>query len=252
MTPPPDIHTLTGVYAVDALPDDEREQFEAHLQVCEACRQEVDELRATAALLAEPVAETPPASLRERVLAGADQQRQVPPRTTVTDLASRRRTPVWATALAGSAAAALLIAVIGLSFAVTSLTDRLDELEVAAGEQREQAALITDVLASPDAQVVSVAGEDGSVVNLVLSHETGRAVFVADGMEPAPHEHTYEMWVIHDDRAVPVGVFDPGPDGRVTHTVTGDLDRAVAIGVTIEPEGGSPEPTTDPVMLLEL
>ena len=48
-----DIHALSGAYAVDALDDDERAQFEAHLAGCPSCRSEVDSLREAAALLAE-------------------------------------------------------------------------------------------------------------------------------------------------------------------------------------------------------
>lgn len=253
MTPPPDIHTLTGVYALDALPDDERESFEAHLEVCDACSQEVTELRSTAALLAEPVCRAAPASLRENVLLAAEDTRQLPPRTTpaVESIASRR-VPVWTRTLALSSAAALVLAVGGLSFAVTELSSRIDELEVQASQAEERTQAMSDVLAAPDAEVHTVAGDDGTVVNLVLSATQGRGVFVAEGMASAPPEHTYELWVIHENHAQPAGMFNPDAAERITHTVTGDLANAVAIGVTIEPEGGSPEPTTEPLMRIDL
>ena len=60
-----DIHKLTGAYALDAVDDIERARFEQHLATCEDCRAEVAELRETAALLADDVAVTAPASLRE-------------------------------------------------------------------------------------------------------------------------------------------------------------------------------------------
>ena len=46
-----ELHTLTGAYALHALPEDERVAFERHLGACEACAQEVRELSATAARL---------------------------------------------------------------------------------------------------------------------------------------------------------------------------------------------------------
>ncbi|MYS19098.1 Putative zinc-finger, partial [Streptomyces sp. DvalAA-14] len=64
-----DLHTLTGAYAVGALPDREAAEFGRHLARCQACAQEVRELRETAARLALAVAEVPPAGLRTRVLA---------------------------------------------------------------------------------------------------------------------------------------------------------------------------------------
>lgn len=70
-----DLHALTGVYALDALPEDERAEFEAHLAGCAACRREVQDFRAVGADLAVVTEEAPPPSLRSKVLqsvAGTD------------------------------------------------------------------------------------------------------------------------------------------------------------------------------------
>ena len=48
-----DIHTLSGAYALDALLDLERAEFERHLSACDACRAEVASLREAASHLAE-------------------------------------------------------------------------------------------------------------------------------------------------------------------------------------------------------
>jgi hypothetical protein len=51
---------------------------------------------------------------------------------------------------------------------------------------------------------------------------------------------------------VPAGLFDPDERGRATRVMTGDVASAVAVGITIEPEGGSVEPSGDPMMVLTL
>ena len=61
-----DIHALSGAYAVDALDDIERAQFEQHLAACAECRAEVASFRETAALLAETEADGRRPSLRAR------------------------------------------------------------------------------------------------------------------------------------------------------------------------------------------
>lgn len=66
-----DLHTLSGAYAVHALTGPESALFERHLAGCAACADEVRTLRETAARLAVPVAEPPPAALRARILAAA-------------------------------------------------------------------------------------------------------------------------------------------------------------------------------------
>ena len=280
MSERPDLHTLTGAYAVDALPDDERVRFEAHLAVCDACAQEVHELQTTASRLGATAVAAPPPQLRDRVLAQIDTVRQERPRgaddvAPVDELAARRGVPRWVAAGLGAAAAVLLVGVAGLGAVVVELRSQVGELEVVAAsaeqagarmaalterleelEARESEVVVTtsalaDVLAAPDA--VNVIVEHDEVVGRVVASPTrGEAVFVADGWEPAPHEHTYELWLISDDRVVPAGLFDPDERGRATRVLTGDISSARAVGVTIEPEGGSPTPSDEPIMVLEL
>ena len=114
-----DLHKLTGAYAVDALDDIERARFEQHLAGCEDCRAEVAELRETASLLTDSVAATPPASLRDSVLAGISQVRPLPPEvivaapTSISSTRAHRRRPVWTTFLV--AAALIVVAGVGVS-----------------------------------------------------------------------------------------------------------------------------------------
>jgi len=115
-----DIHSLSGAYAVDALDDTERADFERHLAECPECRAEVASLRETAAGLSALTQTTPPASMRDAVLAGVRTVRPLPPLPPQTPQAPeapdvravgqvvplRRRPAVW---FAGLAAAALLV-----------------------------------------------------------------------------------------------------------------------------------------------
>jgi anti-sigma factor RsiW len=65
---PSELHQLTGAYALDALPDDERMAFEIHLADCSTCQQEVAEFAATTGALGAAVAETPPPGLKGEVM----------------------------------------------------------------------------------------------------------------------------------------------------------------------------------------
>jgi anti-sigma-K factor RskA len=66
-----DVHELSALYALDVLSDDERAQFEQHLEDCGRCRAEIDGLRTAGSSLAFAVeGPPPPAELRARVLAG--------------------------------------------------------------------------------------------------------------------------------------------------------------------------------------
>src|SRR3546814_10569100 len=61
-----DIHALVGAYAVDALDDIERQQFERHLATCADCRDEVASLRDASSMLSGIPLSPPPPSLRNR------------------------------------------------------------------------------------------------------------------------------------------------------------------------------------------
>ncbi|BCK55825.1 RskA family anti-sigma factor [Nocardia wallacei] len=68
MTCPAGMHDLTAPYVLDALPDEERTAFEAHLRECPCCRREIGELGGTVARLAAAWAQPPSEELRARVL----------------------------------------------------------------------------------------------------------------------------------------------------------------------------------------
>lgn len=271
---PMDLHELTGAYVLHALPSDERDRFVRHLEDCPSCAREVAELRAATAALGGLAEIPPPPALRDRVLAAIERTPQEPaaeqtppgpavapvddadpaaagsavePGAAVVDLDARRlgRRPArWAVAAAAVAAAAL-VAVVGMAIVIGDLQDRAQEAELASAQLEE-------ILAAPDVMTVTAPGPGDAHGRVVAAPSLGQAVFVSSGMEPAPHAHTYELWLIDDDGPAPAGLFDPDDHGRVMHMLEGDLVATAAIGVTIEPEGGSPEPTTDPVMVFEM
>lgn len=259
----PDIHTLTGAYALNALPEDERAAFEEHLDSCDPCALETAEFLATAGKLGGLLSEPAPPDLKASILHEVDRTRQHRPSsggdTEVVSLADRRAAPpAWVTWVTASAAAVAAIAVVAMGVQLGSVNDRLEQAESIALQASEQldevqgrSSRVEQLLAAPDVQTVSQQ-QDGVQGRLVVSGERGEAVFIASGLEPAPHEHTYELWVIGDDGAVPAGLFDVDNGETVTQIVEGDFARAAALGVTVEPAGGSPQPTTDPVMVMEL
>lgn len=247
-----DIHQLSGAYALDAVDDAERAEFEQHLTRCEDCRVEVAGLRETAALLALMSEATPPPTLRESVLAGISQVRPLPPPapqadapaathpapTSIDAAPSRRRTsPLWTGLLV--AAALALVAGIGLSVWRPWTSD---EPELSAADR---------VLQAPDAETVSVDLGEAGRAKVVRSRTEDRAVIVTEDMVAAPAGKVYELWFqTPEDSMVPAGLMPPAPDQVVL--LEGPAAEAVAVGITVEPAGGSPEPTSEPIALFDL
>lgn len=227
-----EIHDLSAAYALDALDGDDREAFEAHLETCDACRRDVASFLDVGAALAVAVAgPEPPASLRDRIVADARAERQ-----TVVPFAPRPRR--WAPAL-GAAAAAAAVAAIGIGLYAVSIADDLDATRTALERERAAAA----VLATPDARTVALKAGEG---RLVVAPDGG-AVLVLAGLGEAPDGRTYQVWVVSGETPIPAGLFD-GSDGADIVSVGEPVRAGEVVAVTVEPDGGVPLPTTDPVV----
>ena len=189
----PDLHHLSGAYAVDALDDAERASFELHLAVCAGCRAEVAELSATADSLASLTETTPPPSLRASVLSGIAQVRPIPPLTedvaapadddepdaggTVVPIRRRPRTAWFA-----AAAAAAVIAIGGLAWSPWS-------------DDTGSRSPMAQVTAADDAMTVSTT-KDGATAKVAYSQQLGKAAISVTGMQPAPDGMTYQLWYV--------------------------------------------------------
>ncbi|MGH9118602.1 MAG: anti-sigma factor [Acidimicrobiales bacterium] len=241
-----EVHTLLGAYVLDSVDDLERVAFERHLAGCEPCRDEVIELQATAARLAESTAATPPPELRGRVLEAARETRQLPPGEL--PKAERRETPATRTwrrrALIAVAAAVVAIAAAGTT--VTLMGRQLDE-------ERETAANVAAVLAAPDADVNSEAITGGGRASVVSSAGRGEAVVVLDGLPELENDQTYQLWYI-DDPDTPV-IRSAGTIGAEVDTsprLLTEVEDALLVALSVEPSGGSEQPTTTPLTFVPL
>jgi anti-sigma-K factor RskA len=229
-----EMHLDVGCYVVDALEDDERRELEAHLTTCERCRQEALEFAETAAELSRTVTARPPQATRDSMLAAISQIRPVPPLPD--ELALRRvpRTPGRSRILIGLAAAAAVItlALGGWVFNVVQSTP--SEVAAQSAAQRE-----TDLLQAPDAQVRSVTAA-GALYTFVVSKQRNEALFIPTDLADPGAGKTYQLWTLEGRRAFPDATVDRDV---LRQWFTGSVTDATSLAVTIEPEGGSAQPT---------
>lgn len=221
------LHELAAGYALDALDDDERVAFEHHLEGCEQCAADVRAFRETAALLAYAAESPEPrAELRERVLEEARRER---PSQSVVVLRPRR-----ALRLTAIAAAAAVAAAIGLGLWATSLSSSLDAERSALADSARAAAILAD-----DGARRLPLGEHGTVVRA----PDGEAVMIVRNLDEAPSGKTYEAWVIGTGGPIKAGLFDGGDQEIVL--LDEPLGTGAIVAVTLEPDGGSEQPTSD-------
>lgn len=235
-----DPHTRVGAYALNALDAREREEFEEHLSGCDTCAQEVRGLSEAAAVLGASAAEPAPRALRRRVLSEISRTRQLPPPT-----AARARRRPWRRRMPTVLLAACLVAVLALGGVVFYAQSQMREMR--AMEQEMGA-----VLAAPDSQSMTEEPEAGVSVSVVYSAERGQLVFSAYGLEEYS-DADYQLWVKGSDgRARSGGVVEVDEDGMVMPMVTPCPRDTVDVAVTMEPVGGSPAPSGEPMIEVAL
>ena len=237
-----DWHVLTGSYALDALPEPERAEFERHLQHCPSCEEEVRGLRETAARLAMVQALQPPPAMAQRVLAAAYRTRQLPPLPGDRLSAARehRRAQVARRfaprRIAAFAAAATVAAAVALGITQVSTQHRLESTQASN-------TAITRVVTAPDARIESTRTSAGGSVTVVASAALREAVVTGTGTPPAGR--VYQVWVMSPSGARSAGLMAGPSTVLASAVVPGDR-----IGITVEPAGGTSKPTTTPVAVL--
>lgn len=254
-----DLYALSGSFALDALPGPERDSFERHLQQCASCQTEVRGLHEVAARLALARAAEPPEQMRQRVLAATYRTRQLPPsaadpagrRARAIRLAfpagrhpaaARRSTPVrHPRAPRAIAAAVAACAAAAIAFGVVS------RVTTPPGPP----AAISSVLGARDARTETMRTAVGGTVTVTVSWDAREAVVTTAGLSSLPAAQVYQLWVMSPAGASLVQARSAGllRSGPVLASALRPGDR---IGITVEPAGGTAQPTTKPVVTMTL
>ncbi|HEV2122815.1 MAG TPA: anti-sigma factor [Chloroflexota bacterium] len=253
-----------AAYSLSALNAEETEAFERHLEACLYCEFVVAEFtEATGYLstLVEPVDAT--SQLKERLLAAAAAEEAnganaSPVESTATKEALPVPPPVvapaksWWPQVAAWVAAPLLVATLGLGFWSAQLWQAS---EAARGRA---AAYEATLAAAASGRVVPLApsgsGAPGGRVALIAPPENAagqEARLVLVDLPEAPPGRTYQLWLIAGGTPRSAGTFQGSEDVR-TVSVQGDPRQAQVVAVTVEPRGGSPAPTSQPILVGQL
>jgi anti-sigma-K factor RskA len=230
-----DLHTLSGAFALNALSAEEAEQFRKHLEACDACSQEVRELQQAAARMGANEVVAPPAYLKAKVLTAADRTPQLPPVAggggNVVKLPRQR----WGRFLLAAAAVVLVAAgAIGVS--------------QLGGDQAEQqqnllAEGVIRVFEAEDAHTATMETAIGGQISVAASPGLNQMAVDTAELPPLDDQHVYQLWAVRDGGMEPVTVLEPE---KGAHMDMPTPDTAVAI--TVEPVGGSAQPTGEPIM----
>jgi anti-sigma-K factor RskA len=220
-----EVEDLIGAYALGALPVETLGEIGEHLATCEK-HPEAAELQAVGASLAFAAPERePPLGLKSRLMEVLRDEpaAAAPARAERTGFFQRIGRWRPQSAVPYALAGALAVAVAALI--ITNVGDS-DETQTAR---------------------VTLTGADSAQAVLHVL-EDGLVVMEADGLQPLDSEQTYQVWAIRGGRPESMGLLGPATEGEVEEAMRADLSGIEAVAVTIEPAGGSEEPTGERVL----
>jgi anti-sigma-K factor RskA len=241
----PELDALLGAYALDALDADERARVDAYIVTNVRARDEVDELRESAASLAlAPVDDTTaPPELWDRISRTIEREMAAESGEDIEDeLAARRRRrrSRWMSIVAAAAA----VIAIALTAQVVSLHNRLDN----AGGTGQRAAAAAFVRAGQvtGARKVALAPAHGAAVARVVLLPDGSGYLKNDNLAPLDAQHTYQLWALTGSAAHPVAI-SAGVLG--SHPIAAEFqtsDPVLGFALTVEPAPGAAQPSQAP------
>ncbi|HEX9498892.1 MAG TPA: anti-sigma factor [Mycobacterium sp.] len=236
MTEPldPDLIALATPYALHAVSDSELANIERRVAaappaVAQAFDDEVRAVRETMAVVSAATAVEPPGQLRDRLLTevSADPVR-----------ALRPRIKRWQAAVLAAAAALVIgLGALGVGMALRPAPSP------STAEQ---------VFAAPDVRTVSGQIPSGGTATVVFSREKNAGVLVMNNVAPPAPGTVYQMWLIGDKGPESAGTMDAKAVAPSTTAVLPNLGDSQTLAFTVEPPGGSAQPTSQPFAKLPL
>jgi anti-sigma-K factor RskA len=251
------------LYALGVLEGEEKAAFEAHVPTCAACAEKLAEARGRIALLAfaAPPVE-PSASVKERLM------RQIHSAPEAARVPQRERAPReperaggffgrwWAAAVLVPVSALLILVSVGLWRENARLTNQLGVERAELQKQQAQLDEARHVLALMEAKdtiSVALAPQPGMAkgdVRVMYNQKMGMAM--CDGwVDPAPANKSYQLWLVPmDGKPISAGLieYSSGPIKPWTVKLPPGV-AAKAFAITLEPEGGMPQPTGPMVLV---
>lgn len=222
-----EIRSLLAAYVMDAVPADEVPAIRAHIISCEECFEEADSYAESLAALAastDPV--TVPAGFADRVVSAAMGESE-PSR------AKLARPPWFRRAVLRSGAALAAAVLVVTSFTLASSIQR----------QRQYERIVTSLVRNDGA--FRLRGPGGAAAVVVPGD--GSTTLVVMNLGDAPEGSDYQLWLMKDGVATPSETFDVSGSIVIVDSEQ-SLDRFDGAAITVEPDGGSSQPTTEPVL----
>lgn len=228
------LHDLLAPVALGAADATEIARVEAHAERCAICREELENLRAGAVMLAVDVPQQEPsprlkASLMSTVRAEAAERAAEAEAASPSVSRPARREPArsWRRWLTPGPAIAIACTAVVLLIGLTVVF------------QNESGAP-----AQPDVASLSISGTSdapGVTGRMVYVADEGTAIVNLSNLPPLPADEAYQLWVLRDGKATSAGLFEKTGPSDARRVVTG-VGAGDAVAVTAQPRSNQTTP----------
>ena len=142
------------------------------------------------------------------------------------------------------ATASIAVAVL-FGFAQAHTQDELNQVKA-----ENQA--ISLLLSAPEAKLLTHEVTNGGVATVVLAADRHELAVVTTGLPALPSGQVYQLWLIGKPKIVSAGLLPPAKNGQTPAVLATGVAKGDTLGLTVEPAGGSAQPTTTPILALPL
>ena len=244
---------LLSFYVLDAISDEEKELVETYLQEHPDARQQAEELKRSVAALPHSVFLVKPSPRSKELLMR---------RVTADQPSSSGRIPLenfFRVFSLGVAILAILWALV-LTSQVAELRNEIAALRQALATQSDSIEQINNALPQLNASELMTVSLQGTNVQpeaqgqLIADPNSQSAILVVANLTPLESGRTYQIWLIEGDRPQSAGLLDVDETGQGVSVVTSEeeIGSFDTLGISIEPDGGSLQPTGEIVVLSNL
>jgi anti-sigma-K factor RskA len=262
----PRIEELLPFYALDALTDEERELVDSYLAEHPEAREQMKDLHAAASALPYGISPVvPPRQVKESLMArvNADAKARIysstPRQQSRPILLGVRGENIIRTFTLGIATMAIVWVII-LNTQISRLQTEIAGLhETLAAQSNSLEQIIANLPKSPPSNVITVSLKGTNVQpdahgQLVVDPKEQSAILIVSGLPKLEPNKTYQVWLINGGAPVSAGLLSIDENGQGVVIVTSDesIGSFKSLAISVEPEGGSPQPTGDIVVSNDL
>ncbi|MGP1909807.1 anti-sigma factor [Metabacillus sp. JX24] len=241
-------------YFSESLPPEEKAEFEAHLESCPDCREELQELTSLTEdlpYLSEPV--QPPQEMKQRILGNVFESDSAAVEQNKDDRNNLVNLPVQIKSekrpnrfVLPSVAALLFASLLGNAYFFTQMENESPEENISIDDLQKQVAL-----APVDDQL-----SETTAMAALMKKDSKEMVFLqAEQLKQLDEGEVYQVWLIENDKPVAAGSFVPDSSGHGAVMYEMNLEGGFnwdTIAITIEPKAGNKAPEGAVVLASQL